>query len=57
VDSAATSVLMRDFHKNVRGDRTKAASAMQKTIVSMLKTKKYHHPFYWAAFVVLGDAS
>src|SRR6185503_17514739 len=56
VDSAATSVLMRNFHKNVRGDRTKAASAMQTTIVSMLKTKEYRHPFYWAGFVVLGDA-
>ena len=57
VDSSATSVLMRDFHKNVRNDRTKAASALQKTIVSMLKTKQYRHPFYWAGFVVLGNAS
>ncbi|HEU4887740.1 MAG TPA: CHAT domain-containing protein, partial [Thermoanaerobaculia bacterium] len=56
VDSAATSVLMRNFHRNVRSDRTKAASALQKTIVSMLRTKQYRHPFYWAGFVVLGDA-
>jgi CHAT domain-containing protein len=55
VDSAATSVLMRNFHRNVQTDRTKAASALQKTIVSMLKTKEYRHPFYWAGFVVLGD--
>ncbi len=56
VDSAATSVLMRNFHRNVRSDPTRAASALQKTIVSMLKTKEYRHPFYWAGFVVLGDA-
>jgi CHAT domain-containing protein/tetratricopeptide (TPR) repeat protein len=56
IDSAATSVLMRSFHKNVRNDPTKAASALQKTIVSMLKAKEYRHPFYWAGFVVLGDA-
>lgn len=56
VDSAATSVLMRSFHRNVRDDRTKAASALQKSIVSMLKTKEYRHPFYWASFIVLGDA-
>jgi CHAT domain-containing protein len=55
VDSAATRVLMRDFHRNVRTDRTQAASALQKSIVSMLKTKEYRHPFYWAGFVVLGD--
>jgi CHAT domain-containing protein len=55
VDSAATSVLMRHFHKNVRADRTRAASALQKTIASMLATKEYRHPFYWAGFVVLGD--
>jgi CHAT domain-containing protein len=57
VDSAATSVLMRNFHRNVRNDSTKAASALQKTIMSMLKTPQYRHPFYWAGFVVLGDAS
>jgi CHAT domain-containing protein len=56
VDSAATSVLMRNFHRNVRNDPSRAASALQKTIVSMLKTKEYRHPFYWAGFVVLGDA-
>jgi CHAT domain-containing protein len=56
VDSAATSFFMRDFHKNVRGDRTRAASALQKTVASMLKTKEYRHPFYWAAFVVFGDS-
>jgi len=56
VDSAATSVLMRNFHRNVRTDPTKAASALQKTIVAMLRTKEYRHPFYWAGFVVLGDA-
>ncbi|HJQ37110.1 MAG TPA: CHAT domain-containing tetratricopeptide repeat protein [Thermoanaerobaculia bacterium] len=56
VDSAATSILMRNFHRNVRNDRTRAASALQKTIVSMLKTKEYRHPFYWAGFVVMGDA-
>ncbi|HKS23470.1 MAG TPA: CHAT domain-containing tetratricopeptide repeat protein [Thermoanaerobaculia bacterium] len=55
VDSAATSTLMRKFHQNIRHDRTQAASAMQKTIVSMLRTKEYRHPFYWAAFVVMGD--
>ena len=56
VDSAATSVLMRNFHRNVRNDPTRAASALQKTIVSMLRMKEYRHPFYWASFVVLGDA-
>jgi RNA 3'-terminal phosphate cyclase len=56
VDSAATSVLMRNFHRNVRNDPTRAASALQKTIVAMLKTKEYRHRFYWAGFVVLGDA-
>jgi len=56
VDSAATSVLMRLFHQNVSADRHKAASALQKSIAAMLKTREYRHPFYWAGFVVLGDA-
>jgi CHAT domain-containing protein len=56
VDSAATSVLMRKFHESVAPDRHRAASALQKSIKSMLQSKEYRHPFYWAGFVVLGDA-
>jgi CHAT domain-containing protein len=56
VDSAATSLLMRLFHRNVRADRHAAASALRKSVVSMLATPRYRHPFYWAGFVVLGDA-
>jgi CHAT domain-containing protein/tetratricopeptide (TPR) repeat protein len=56
VDSAATSLLMRTFHRNVRADRRGAATALRKSVASMLATKEYRHPFYWAGFVVLGDA-
>lgn len=55
VDSAATSILMRNFHRNVRTGPTKAAGALQKTVVSLLRTREYRHPFYWAGFIVLGD--
>jgi CHAT domain-containing protein len=55
VDSAATSSLMRGFHARLKTGKTTASAALQQSIVAMLHTKEYRHPFYWAGFIVLGD--
>ena len=53
VDSASTSELMIDFHRNMRDGRSKAEALRR----AALKTRaKYRHPFYWAPFVVVGSA-
>jgi CHAT domain-containing protein len=57
VDSAATKQLMLDFHRNLRGSKTRAtkAEALRQAALKMLRTSEYHHPFNWASFVIVGD--
>jgi len=51
VDSASTSALMIEFHRNLRAGRGNADALRR----AALKTRERHpHPFYWAPFVVVG---
>jgi CHAT domain-containing protein len=61
VDSAATSNLMVDFHRNLRGSPASAkrrmtkAEALRQAALKVMRSSEYRHPFNWAAFVVVGD--
>jgi CHAT domain-containing protein len=37
--------------------RLSKAEALRRAQLSLLHSKKYSHPFYWAAFVLMGDGS
>ncbi len=58
VSSKSTSALMVDFHRELHdrpaGDMAKA-EALRRAKLRMLRSKGRTHPFYWAAFVVIGD--
>jgi CHAT domain-containing protein len=54
VDSASTSDLMLEFHRNLQTNSAKAES-LRKAALKLTQNKQYSHPFYWAAFVVVGD--
>jgi CHAT domain-containing protein len=60
VESASTTELMVEFHRNLRvenrGQRMTKSDAMRRAALKLLKMKDYRHPFYWAAFVIIGDA-
>jgi CHAT domain-containing protein/predicted negative regulator of RcsB-dependent stress response len=59
VDSASTSQLMLNFHrtlKNAKPLMTKA-EALRAASLKMLQSNAYKHPFYWAGFVIVGDAN
>jgi CHAT domain-containing protein len=55
VESASTSELMLAFHRNLRKGQSKAA-ALRSAALKLLGDSRYRHPFYWAGFVVVGDA-
>jgi CHAT domain-containing protein len=61
VESASTTELMVEFHRNLRvenrGQRLTKAEALRRAALKLLKMKDYRHPFYWAAFVIIGDAN
>jgi len=63
VDSASTTQLMLEFHRNLKsrpevsGSPMSKAKALQLAELKLLKSKNYQHPFYWAGFVMVGDGN
>jgi CHAT domain-containing protein/Flp pilus assembly protein TadD len=53
VDDKATQLLMVDFYQNLKQGMTKG-EALQKAKLKLIAD--YPHPFYWSAFVLIGDA-
>jgi CHAT domain-containing protein/Tfp pilus assembly protein PilF len=56
VDSASTAELMIDFHRNLRAGGRSTAEALRLAALATRNKPKYRHPFYWAPFVVVGNA-
>jgi CHAT domain-containing protein len=63
VETESNTELMVAFHQNLKFNSNKAkepsskAKALQQAALKLMKNKKYSHPFYWAAFVIVGDAN
>lgn len=55
VESSSTTELMIEFHRPLRLGKSKA-EALRLASLKLLKTERYRHPFYWAGFVIIGDA-
>jgi len=56
VDAAGTTALMIEFHRGLRAGQSKAV-ALQQATLKTLRDGRYRHPFYWAPFVLIGDAN
>jgi CHAT domain-containing protein len=59
VDSASTTELMLDFHKDLTHGqpgtrRMDVARSLRVAALKLMQTPEYRHPFYWAGFVVVG---
>ena len=52
-ESKATSQLMIEFHRRLIGGLS-AAEALRDAQLSVMRSGRYAHPFYWASFIVLG---
>jgi CHAT domain-containing protein len=63
VGAASTADLMRAFHREIAatvgrtGRVAGRAAALRRAALTLLASPRYRHPFYWAAFVVVGDGS
>lgn len=59
VNSESTSRLMISFYKNRKsnlGNGTrKKAEALREAALQLMEDQRYHHPFYWAGFVLVGS--
>jgi CHAT domain-containing protein len=61
VEASSTTELLLEFHRQLRrregGANTSKDVALQRAAKKMLAGGQHRHPFYWAGFVVVGDAS
>jgi CHAT domain-containing protein len=53
VDDEATSDLMVSFYRNLGrvGDK---AEALRRAKLELIDRSRYSHPYYWAAFILVG---
>ena len=55
VADESTSVLMDEFYKYLIKENLGKTESLRKAKVSLINSKKYSHPFYWAPFILTGD--
>ncbi|MEM6754424.1 MAG: CHAT domain-containing protein [Cyanobacteria bacterium P01_C01_bin.38] len=55
VDDEATSKMMVDFYEQINQSGVTKAEALRKAQINILHQSKYQHPYYWGAFVLVGN--
>jgi CHAT domain-containing protein len=54
-DDVATSELMAEFYKGMLEKGMRPAAALRQAQIKMLSQKRWHDPYYWAAFTMQGE--
>lgn len=55
VSDEATSLLMTQFYEELSNTQVTKAEALRRAQVVILQDNKFSHPFYWSAFVLVGN--
>ncbi len=55
VQDESTAFFMVEFYKQLNRPGVSKAQALRNTQLKFIKGKDFHHPFYWAAFVLIGN--
>jgi CHAT domain-containing protein len=55
VDDEATAELMKIFYRGMLKEGMRPAAALQAAKVEMTRDKRWHAPYYWAAFELQGE--
>ena len=55
VDDEATAELMKIFYRGMLKEGMRPAAALQAAKVEMSRDKRWHSPYYWAAFELQGE--
>ena len=55
VKDKATVVLMNSFYKNLIKPGTTKAEALRQAQIEMIQKTDFHEPFFWSAFVLVGN--
>lgn len=57
VDDYATSVFMKSFYEHMFKRKLSPAAALRRAQIEMMNQERWSEPFYWAAFMLYGEAS
>ena len=55
VDDLGTSVLMQHFYEELVASQATKAEALRNAQMRLLSNPEYRHPFFWSAFVLVGN--
>ncbi len=55
VSDTATQLLLSSFYKHLDNQNISKAKALQKAQLELINTKEFNHPFYWSAFILVGN--
>jgi CHAT domain-containing protein len=55
VDDEATSLVIKEFYRQLTNPDISKVEALQKAQKSLISQKKYWHPIYWGPFLLIGS--
>jgi len=55
VDDVGTQALMEAFYKELQKGDVSPTDALHRAQVTLIKSDKFSHPFYWSAFFAIGN--
>ncbi|MBF0413227.1 MAG: CHAT domain-containing protein [Desulfamplus sp.] len=55
VSDTATQLLLSSFYRHLSSSDISKAKALQKAQIELINTKDFNHPFYWSAFILVGN--
>ncbi len=55
IDDEATAILMKDFYSALSSTNFTKAESLRQAQLQILENPQYRHPYYWSAFVLLGN--
>ena len=55
INDDSTAELMIAFYQAIKKPATTKAEALRQAQLSLLRSPKYQHPYYWSAFVLVGN--
>ena len=55
VDDVATTELMTRFYQRLATGKVTKAEALRESQQELLQRQQFNHPFYWSAFILLGN--
>ena len=55
INDEASSILMAEFYTQLKDSNISKAKALQRAQIKLLSSRRYQHPGYWSAFLMIGN--